>query len=58
MKLLQSDNVSEYLSKEFNDFLEEHEISGRLTVLYTPQQNGPAERRNGTLLNAARYMLI
>ena len=58
IKFLQSDNGSEYLSNEFNHFLDENGIGRRLTVPYTPQQNGVAERKNRTLLNAARCMLI
>jgi hypothetical protein len=47
----------EYLSRAFKDHLMEHRITHQLTVPYTPQQNGTAERLNRTLLNSTRSML-
>lgn len=58
IKCVQSDNGREYCSKEFDIFLESLVILRRLTVAYTPQQNGVAERRNRTLLDMARCLLI
>ena len=57
LKPLRSDNGGEYLSTTFKSFLLEHGISHQLTVAYTPQQNGVAERINRTLLNMVRSML-
>jgi transposase InsO family protein len=37
---------------------EEKEILRQLTIPYTPQQNGAAERRNRTLLEMVRSMMV
>jgi Reverse transcriptase (RNA-dependent DNA polymerase)/Integrase core domain/GAG-pre-integrase domain len=57
IRALRSDNGGEYLSRAFKDHLMEHGITHQLTVPYTPQQNGTAERLNRTLLNSTRSML-
>jgi hypothetical protein len=57
IRTLRSDNGGEYLSRSFKDHLAEHGITHQLTVPYTPQQNGTAERLNRTLLNSTRSML-
>lgn len=46
IKYLQSDNATEFLSQEFENYLQEHGIQRRLSAPYTPQQNGVAERKN------------
>ena len=48
IKALRSDNGCEYVNNEFDEFLAE-DILRVLAVLYTPQQNGVAERANRTL---------
>ena len=58
VKSLQSDNGKEYCNKEFDAYLKEHGIKRRLTVPYTPQQNGVAERKNRTLVEMARCMIL
>lgn len=59
IKYLQSDNeVSEYCNRNFDKYLKEHGIQRRLSVKYTPQQNGLAERKNRTLVEKARCLLI
>ena len=57
LKVLRSDNGGEYLSNEMQSFLSEHGIKHELTIAYTPQQNGVAERMNRTLLDLVRSML-
>ena len=57
LKAIRSDNGGEYLSNGFKGYLEEHGIHHQLTVAYTPQQNGVAERMNRTLMNLVRSML-
>ena len=55
---LQSDNGKEYCNSEFDAFLKEHGIGRRLATTHTPEQNGVAERRNRTLVEMARCLLI
>ena len=57
MKALRTDSGEEYLSNEFKSFLQERGTQHQLTVAYTPQQNGTAERMNITLMDCVRYML-
>ncbi|KAL4377055.1 hypothetical protein GQ457_02G041490 [Hibiscus cannabinus] len=57
IKILRSDRGSEYTKNLFEDFCKEHGIIHQLTVRYTPQQNGVAERKNCTLLDMARSMV-
>lgn len=58
IKKLRTDNGREYLSKDFNNFLREEGIQRQLSVEYTPQQNGVAERANRTLVEMARCMKL
>lgn len=58
VKSLQSDNGKEYCNKEFDAYLKEHRIKRRFTVPHTPQQNGVAERRNRTLVEMARCLML
>ena len=57
LKILRSDNGGEYLSDKFRQYLDDSGIKHELTVAYTPQQNGVAERMNRTLLDLVRSML-
>jgi len=58
IKRLRTDNAKEYTSKEFKKFLEDEGIARQLSVEYTPQQNGVAERINRTLVEMARCLMI
>lgn len=58
IKCLRSDNGGEYVSNEFSQYLENCGIQRQLTVPYTPQQNGVAERANRTIVEMARCMLV
>lgn len=58
VKVVRSDRGSEYVSREFRAYLDEKEIAQDLTTVYTPEQNGAAERDNRTILEAARSMLF
>ena len=57
LKTLRSDNGGKYISNEFKSYLQQHDIQHQLTVEYTPQQNGVAERMNRTLMDCVRSML-
>ena len=54
---LRTDNGGEYLSGEFKEYLKSRGIRHELTVPYSPQQNGVAERMNRTLMESARAMI-
>ncbi|UYV62601.1 hypothetical protein LAZ67_2001282 [Cordylochernes scorpioides] len=58
LKCIRNDNAPEYLSKEFKDYLEGEGIGRQLSVEYTPQQNGVAERANRTLVDMTRCFMI
>lgn len=58
IKVVQSDNGTEYCNREFDRFLIDQGIKRRLTVTYTPEQNGVAERKNRTLCESARCMML
>ncbi|CAK9813843.1 Retrovirus-related Pol polyprotein from transposon TNT 1-94 [Anthophora plagiata] len=58
IKYLQSDNGKEYCNTAFDDFLKTEGIGRRLTVTHTPEQNGVAERRNRTLMDMTRCLLM
>ena len=49
LKSMRSDNGGEFIGKDFARFLNERGISKNLSVAYTPQQNGRAERPNRDL---------
>ncbi|KAL4335379.1 hypothetical protein GQ457_07G009100 [Hibiscus cannabinus] len=55
--VLRSDRGSEFTSTTFNSFCEEYGIRRQLTMPYSPQQNGVAERKNQTILNMVQSML-
>ncbi|GJY04523.1 ribonuclease H-like domain-containing protein [Tanacetum coccineum] len=57
VKIIRSDNGTEFKNKVMNDFCKEKGIKREYSVARTPQQNGVAERRNRTLIEAARTML-
>ena len=57
IRVLRSDNRGEYTSKEFDGFFKQEGIRRELIVLYTPQQNRVPERKNMSIVGAARAML-
>ena len=58
IKALQSDNGREYVNQAMIETLRKHGIHHRMTIPHTPQQNGAAERKNRTLIEAARCMML
>ncbi|GJY31270.1 putative ribonuclease H-like domain-containing protein [Tanacetum coccineum] len=58
VKIIRSDNGTEFKNKVMDDFCREKGIKREYSVARTPQQNGVAERRNRTLIEAARTMLV
>ncbi|GJY43628.1 putative ribonuclease H-like domain-containing protein [Tanacetum coccineum] len=57
VKIIRCDNGTEFKNKEMNQFCEMKGIKREFSVARTPQQNGVAERKNRTLIEAARTML-
>ncbi|GJY68517.1 retrovirus-related pol polyprotein from transposon TNT 1-94 [Tanacetum coccineum] len=57
VKVIRCDNETEFKNKEMNQFCERKGIKREFGVARTPQQNGVAERKNRTLIEAARTML-
>nr|GEU79641.1 hypothetical protein [Tanacetum cinerariifolium] len=57
VKVIRSDNGTEFRNSDLNQFCELKGIKREFSVPRTPQQNGIAERKNMTLIEAARIML-
>lgn len=58
IKAIQSDNGREFCNEKMTSLLKRAEIRQRFTTPYTPQQNGVAERKNRTLVESARCMVL
>nr|GEX02601.1 ribonuclease H-like domain-containing protein [Tanacetum cinerariifolium] len=58
VKVIGCDNGTEFKNSVMNQFCEDKGIKREFSVSRTPQQNGVAERRNRTLMEAARTMLV
>ncbi|KAJ9536753.1 hypothetical protein OSB04_un000057 [Centaurea solstitialis] len=54
---IRSDHGTEFKNSTLESFFEQKGISQNFSSVRTPQQNGVAERRNRTLIEAARSML-
>ncbi|GJY57132.1 putative ribonuclease H-like domain-containing protein, partial [Tanacetum coccineum] len=57
VKVIWLDNGTEFKNKEMNQFCERKSIKREFSVAGTPQQNRVAERKNRTLIEAAKTML-
>ncbi|GJZ79327.1 retrovirus-related pol polyprotein from transposon TNT 1-94 [Tanacetum coccineum] len=57
VKIIRSDNGTEFKNNVMDEFCREIGIKREYSVARTPQQNGVAERKNRTLIEAARTML-
>ncbi|GJT07635.1 putative ribonuclease H-like domain-containing protein [Tanacetum coccineum] len=57
VKVIRSDNGTEFKNREMDEFCGQKGIKREYSVARTPQQNGVAERKNRTLIEAARTML-
>ncbi|GKA60329.1 putative ribonuclease H-like domain-containing protein, partial [Tanacetum coccineum] len=58
VKVIRCDNGTEFKNSIMNQFCEIKGIKREFSVARTPQQNGVAERKNRTLIEAARTMLV
>ena len=57
MKCLRSDGGKEYFSGQFNSYLQQRGIRREFSCRYTLEQNNVAERKNWSVVEAARAML-
>lgn len=57
IKILRTNNGTEYESNEFNDYCREAGIKRETTIAYTPEKNGVAERKNRSIIEATCAML-
>nr|GFB18190.1 hypothetical protein [Tanacetum cinerariifolium] len=55
---IRTNNGTEFVNQTLRDYYEEVGISHEKSVARSPQQNGVVERRNRTLIEVARTMLI
>ncbi|GKA33280.1 putative ribonuclease H-like domain-containing protein [Tanacetum coccineum] len=58
VKVIRCDNETEFKNSVMNQFYEMKGIKREFNVARTPQQNGVAERKNRTLIEATRTMLV
>jgi hypothetical protein len=58
IKCLISDNGGEFTLKELMEYCSNHGIKRQFSVARTPQQNGVVERKNRTVQEMARTMLM
>ena len=57
VKIIRSDNGTEFKNLIMEEFCKDHGIRQEFSAPGTPQQNGVVERKNRTLIEAARTML-
>nr|GEU88152.1 putative ribonuclease H-like domain-containing protein [Tanacetum cinerariifolium] len=57
VKIIRSDNRTEFKNHDLNQFCRMKGIKREFSIARTPQQNRVAERKNRTLIKAARTML-
>jgi hypothetical protein len=58
IKCLRFDNGGEFISKEFMEYCSRNGIKRQLSIAKTPQHNGVVERKNMTIHEMARTMLM
>ncbi|GJX07794.1 putative ribonuclease H-like domain-containing protein [Tanacetum coccineum] len=58
VRRIRTDNGTEFVNHTLREYYEKVGISHETSVARSPQQNGVVERRNRTLIEAARTMLI
>nr|GFA75161.1 hypothetical protein [Tanacetum cinerariifolium] len=56
--IIRTDNGKEFKNQVLKEYFDTVRISRQMSSVQTPQQNGVVERRNRTLVEAARTMLI
>jgi transposase InsO family protein len=57
LKKLRSNRGDEYKFEEFDNFCEDIGVERQVTIGFTPEQNGVAERKNKTIIEISRTMM-
>ena len=57
INILRSNNGGKFTSNEFKDFYKEVGIKREITTPYNPQQNGVAERKKRSIMEAVKAMI-
>lgn len=57
VKFLRTDNGKEFQNEAFGNFCNNTGINHEFTNFYSPEENGPCERFNQTILNCVRAMI-
>lgn len=57
IKTLRLDNGLEFVNSEVKNILKFHGIQHQRTMVFTPEQNGAAERENQIIVEATRTMI-
>eukprot|EP00253_Pinus_taeda_P027444 PITA_27444 len=57
IKILRTDNGTEYESNEFNDYCREAGIKREASTAYTPEKNGVVERKYHSIIETTRAVL-
>jgi transposase InsO family protein len=58
VKKIRSDNSSEFKNSRIEDYCDEKGVKHEFLAKYTLEQNGVVERKNRTLIDMARSMLL
>ena len=58
IKILRTDNGTEFINQNFENFTNSKGIIHQTSYVYTPQQNGVSERKNRHLLEMTRILLF
>lgn len=58
VKIVRSDNGTEYICHTLEKYFSDHGIQHQKTIPYTPQQNGVAERFNRSIVEKAKCLLF
>ena len=58
IKILRTDNGTEYMEKTFHSYLDNHGITHQTSCVYTAAQNGVSERKNRHLLEVTRALIF
>nr|GEU55017.1 hypothetical protein [Tanacetum cinerariifolium] len=58
VRRIKTDNGTEFVNQTLHEYYKQVSISHETSIAHSPQQNGVIERRNCTLIKAARTMLI